>query len=43
MKYRKKTRRAKAKVGEQQNKVVLNYNTKYKINIHKLILISISD
>lgn len=30
MKYRKKTRRAKAKVGEQQNKVVLNYNTKYK-------------
>lgn len=39
----KKTRRAKAKVGEQQNKVVLNYNTKYKINIHKLILISISD
>lgn len=40
MKQRKRTRRAKVKVGDQQNKAVLNYNTKYKINIHKLILIN---
>ena len=30
---------AKAKLSEQQNKVILGYNPKYKINIHEFILL----
>lgn len=30
---------AKGKLSEQQNKVILDYNPKYKVNIHEFILL----